>query len=150
VCDEWSAEADRTYASRAAFLGKMRGYLARCAGLLHALDYAAEPPGQAMGEVITRAVMERAVILCRYFICQFDVLAPQVGGGDLPHWVVKIVNYAQSTDTGIVTHRDLVLKKWAANGGEARQMLERLVNDYGVGKLIRAVRKDQTHWQLGR
>lgn len=148
VCDEWSAEADRTYASRSAFLGKMRGYLARSAGLLHALDYAADPPGQAMGELISREVMERAVILCRFFICQFDVLAPQVGGGDLPHWVVKIVNYAATTENGIVTHRDLVLKKWAANGAEARQMLERLVSDYGVGKLVRAVRKDQTHWQL--
>ena len=148
VCDEWSLEADRTYASRAAFLGKMRGYLARSAGLLHALDYAADPPGHAMGETISREVMERAVILCRYFLCQFDVLAPQVGGGDLPHWVVRIVNYAQSNETGIVTHRDLVIKKWAKSGAEARQMLERLVSDYGVGKLVQAVRKDQTRWQL--
>lgn len=148
VCDEWSLEADRTYASRAAFLGKMRGYLARSAGLLHALDYAADPPGHAMGDTISREVMERAVILCRYFLCQFDVLAPQVGGGDLPHWVVRIVNYAQSNETGIVTHRDLVIKKWAKSGAEARQMLERLVSDYGVGKLVQAVRKDQTRWQL--
>lgn len=154
VCDEWSAEADATYASRSAFLGKMRGYLARSAGLLHALDYAsaalsstafAEP----MSEVITRGVMERAVILCRYFICQFDVLAPQVGGGDLPNWVVKIVSLAQTNGTGIVTHRDLVLKKWASSGGEARQMLERLVSDYGVGRLVTAVRRDQTRWELG-
>lgn len=148
VCDEWSSEADATYASRAAFLGKMRGYLARTAGLLHALDYAADPPGHAMGETIDRAVMERAVILCRFFICQFDVLAPQVGGGDLPHWVVKIVTFAQSNESGIVTHRDLVLKKWASNGGEARQMLERLVSDYGVGRLVNAVRRDQIRWQL--
>jgi hypothetical protein len=126
----------------------MRGYLARSAGLLHALDYAADPPGHAMGETISREVMERAVILCRYFLCQFDVLAPQVGGGDLPHWVVRIVNYAQSNETGIVTHRDLVIKKWAKSGAEARQMLERLVSDYGVGKLVQAVRKDQTRWQL--
>jgi hypothetical protein len=148
VCDEWSSEADATYASRAAFLGKMRGYLARTAGLLHALDYAADPPGQAMSEVIERDVMERAVILCRFFICQFDVLAPQVGGGDLPSWVVKIVTLAQTNGTGIVTHRDLVLKKWASSGGEARQMLERLVSDYGVGRLVHAVRRDQTRWQL--
>lgn len=148
VCDEWSSEADTTYASRAAFLGKMRGYLARTAGLLHALDYAADPPGQAMSETIDRSIMERAVILCRFFICQFDVLAPQVGGGDLPNWVVKIVTLAQSTESGIVTHRDLVLKKWAKTGGEARQMLERLVSEYGVGRLVNAVRRDQIRWQL--
>lgn len=146
VCDEWSSEADATYASRAAFLGKMRGYLARTAGLLHALDYAADPPGESMDEVISRSVMERAVILCRYFICQFDVLAPQVGGGDLPHWVVKIVNLAETNGTGVVTHRDLVLKKWAKTGAEARQMLERLVSDYGVGRLVNAVRRDQIRW----
>jgi hypothetical protein len=149
TCDEWSAEADVTYASRAAFLGKMRGYLARTAGLLHALDYAAGGPTEAMPEVIQRDVMERAVVLCRYFICQFDVLAPQVGGGDLPPWVVRIVSYAQGTDDGIVTHRDLVLKKWAKDGAEARHMLDRLVSDYGVGRLIKAVRRDQTRWQLG-
>lgn len=148
VCDEWSMEADHTYASRSAFLGKMRGYLARTAGLLHALDYAADPPGCDMGDTITRDVMERAVVLCRFFICQFDVLAPQVGGGDLPAWVVKIVNYAKTNESGIVTHRDLVLKKWAANGGEARQMLDRLTHEFGVGQLVRAVRKDQTHWRL--
>jgi hypothetical protein len=101
-----------------------------------------------MGEVISRNVMERAVILCRYFICQFDVLAPQVGGGDLPNWVVKIVSLAQTNGTGVVTHRDLVLKKWANSGGEARQMLERLVSDYGVGRLVTAVRRDQTRWEL--
>jgi hypothetical protein len=124
----------------------MRGYLARTAGLLHALDYAAEAPGEPMGDVIDRAVMERAVILCRYFICQFDVLAPQVGGGDLPHWVVKIVNFAETNGTGVVTHRDLVIKKWAKNGAEARGMLERLVSDYGVGRLVNAVRRDQIRW----
>lgn len=149
TCDEWSAEADVTYASRAAFLGKMRGYLARTAGLLHALDYAASGPTEAMPEHISRSVMERAVVLCRYFICQFDVLAPQVGGGDLPRWVVRIVGLAESNGTGVVTHRDLVLKKWAKDGSEARQMLERLVSDYGVGKLVRAVRRDQVRWQLG-
>ena len=149
VCDEWSVEADLTYASRSAFLGKMRGYLARTAGLLFALDYAAEAPGEAMGDLITRDVMERAVILCRYFICQFDVLAPQVGGGDLPHWVVKIVRLAEDNGAGVVTHRDLVIKKWAKNGGEARQMLERLVSDYGVGRLVHAVRRDQVRWELG-
>lgn len=150
VCDEWSVEADLTYASRSAFLGKMRGYLARTAGLIHALDYAADPPGEAMSELITRNVMERAVILCRFFICQFDVLAPQVGGGDLPHWVVKIVRFAEDNGTGTVTHRDLVLKKWANSGGEARQMLERLVTDYGVGRLVHAVRRDQVRWELSR
>ena len=36
-----------------------------------------------------------------------------------------------------------------SSGGEARQMLERLVSDYGVGRLVTAVRRDQTRWELG-
>ena len=148
TCDDWSAEADRTYASRSAFLGKLRGYLARTAALLHALDHAASHPTEALSPVVPRSVMERAVVLCRYFLAQFDVLAPQVGGGDLPHWVVRIVAYAQTTEDGIVTHRDLVIRKWASTGNEARTMLERLVTDYGVGRLIKAIRRDQIRWQL--
>jgi hypothetical protein len=149
VCDDWSQEADHTYSSRAAFLGKMRGYLARVAGLLHVLDYAIEEPDGPLDPEITREVMERAVVLCKYFICQFDVLAPQVGGGDLPAWVVKIVRFAEENGTGVVTHRDLVLKKWARNGDEARGMLSSLVDEYGVGRLVRQVRKDQVRWELG-
>lgn len=147
VCNEWSAEADTTYASRSAFLGKMRGTLARVAGLLYALDYAAEEPEAPLGNEIPLEVMRRAVILCRYFVCQFDVLVPQVGGSDLPDWVVKIVEFAKKNGTGEVTHRDVLRKRWATGSEEAKRMLQALVEQYGVGTLIRAVRKDQVRWR---
>ena len=69
----------------------MRGYSVRLAGLIHALDYAErikEPTGGSLSNIdreIPGEVMQRALVLAHYFINQFDVLAPQVGGNeDLP------------------------------------------------------------------
>lgn len=149
TADEWSREADVTYSSRSAFLGKLRGYLVRLAGLIHALDYAAEAPEEEMPEFIRRDVMERAVVLAKFFLCQFDVLAPQVGGSDLPAWVVKITNLAKGREDRSVTHRDVLLRKWAATADEARGMLSSLVSDFGVGRMVKSTRKDQVRWELG-
>lgn len=150
TCDGYSREADRTYASRAAFLGKLRGYLARFAGLLHALDHVTyDGLMDQINRTIPLSVMERAVILTQFFLNQFDVLAPQVGSGDLPGWVVKIVELSKTRETGRVTARDIVTNRWAATSPEARKMLQTLVTDYGLGRLLRTPRKDQTWWDSG-
>jgi len=156
--DQWTRETDKTYAARAAFLGKLRGYAARFAGLLHALDYAQRnltakgEPGalmDAIPTVIEAGVMERALILCRFFLAQFDVLAPQVGGNeDLPAWVVKVVELAQSREDRKVTNSDLRRRKWGESQRERKRMLESLVKEYGLGKLVEAPRMNQTWWQL--
>lgn len=151
VCDDWSSQAEDTYAARAAFIGKLRGYLARFAALLLALDRACELDLEevwAEKPVIDRQLMERAVLLTKFFLCQFDVLAPQVGGGDIPGWVAKVVSFGETVETKRVTARDLVRKKWAENSAEAREMLQNLVHVYGVGKLVAGRRRDQTWWQL--
>lgn len=152
TADEFSYEAENTYASRAAFLGKLRGYLARFAGLLHALDHVAHDG--VMDQVdrqIPRSVMERAVILTRYFLNQFDVLAPEVGASDLPGWVVKILEFSKSetNKTGYVTPRDLIHRKWAKDSMDASNKLKKLVTDYGLGRLVKTPRKDQVWWEPG-
>ena len=104
-------EIDRTYAARAAFLGKMRGYTARFAGFLHALDYVNRlrgPNGSGalfqIDKKISADTMRRALLLSQFFINQFDVLAPQVGGNEeLPSWVVKIIELADSRPDKKVT-----------------------------------------------
>ena len=80
-CDKWSKEADETYAARSAFLGKMRGYTARFAGFIHALDYVERirhaSSGGALHQIpkeISGDVMRRALLLAQFFINQFDVL----------------------------------------------------------------------------
>ena len=87
---------DNTYAARAAFLGKLKGYTARFAGLLHALDYADRLEGQELMNGIDKeipgAVMQRAVVLAKYFLNQFDVRLRRWSGGHLAtDWVAKIV-----------------------------------------------------------
>lgn len=151
MANRFTEEAENTYASRSAFLMKMHGYLARSAGLLWALDHVCR--GNSMRTLgdqgpVTRDVMERAVLLCQFFLNQFDVLAPQVGGGDLPGWVVKIVEKAKTSETQRVTARELVRCKWAESGADAREKLEKLVNDYGLGRLVRTPRSDQVWWEM--
>ena len=97
---------------------------------------------------IPGAVMQRAVVLAKYFLNQFDVLAPQVGGGEVPDWVAKIVKLAQSKKDNRVTSRDLHAKKWGKDSAERRQMLVDLVEKYGVGRLLEAPRANQVWWQL--
>lgn len=150
--DEWTREMDNTYAARAAFLGKLKGYTARFAGLLHALDYADRLEGEELMNNIDKeipgAVMQRAVVLAKYFLNQFDVLAPQVGGGEVPDWVAKIVKLAQTKKDQRVTSRDLHAKKWGKDSAERRQMLVDLVEKYGVGRLLEVKRANQVWWQL--
>jgi len=154
-CDQWSAEANNTYAARSAFLGKMRGYAARFAGFIHALNHAqsiVEGGGgvmNMMSEEIPREVMEKALVLAQFFINQFDVLAPQVGGNeDLPGWVVKVVELAQSREDRRVTARDLRARKWGSDQRERKQMLLDLVSKYGMGRMVEAPRANQTWWEL--
>jgi hypothetical protein len=152
-CDRWSLEADRTYAARSAFIGKLRGYTARFAGFLHALDYASRlKAGETMltiSKEIPREVMERALVLSKFFLNQFDVLAPQVGGNeDLPGWVVKVVELAQSREDRRVTARDLRARKWGETMKERKEMLEAMVKEYGMGRLVTAPRANQVWWEL--
>ena len=154
-CDRWSKEADETYAARSAFLGKMRGYAARFAGFIHALDYVERIRHEEKKALhlipreISGDVMRRALLLAQFFINQFDVLAPQVGGNeDLPEWVVKVIDLAQSRGDGKVTVTDLRRKKWGEGQRDRKRMLESLVTDYGLGRMIAAPRANQTWWQL--
>ena len=153
-CDCWTREADETYAARSAFLGKMRGYTARFAGFLHALDTVNNIRGSggslwACDEEISGDVMRRALLLSHYFINQFDVLAPEVGGNDeLPDWVVKVIQLAESRKNRRVTATDMRKRKWGDNQKDRRKMLQSLVYDFGLGKLVKANRADQTWWEL--
>ena len=153
--NQWSRMVDDTYAARAAFLGKMRGYSVRFAGLIHALDYAErikEPTGGSLSTLdreVRGEVMQRALVLAHYFINQFDVLAPQVGGNeDLPEWVVKIVELAESREDRKVTATDLRKRKVGKDSSDRRKMLQSLVSEYGLGKIVQAPRMNQTWWQL--
>ena len=93
--------------------------------------------------------MARALTLSHFFINQFDVLAPQVGGNsDLPEWVVKIVDLAVSREDKKVTAADLRKRKWGKTLSERRKMLQSLVDEYGIGQMVEAKRLKQVWWVL--
>ena len=151
--DAWSREVTETYAARQAFLAKMRGYSVRFAGLLHAVDYAEriqEPTGGTMQNItreIPAEVMERALRLSQFFINQFDVLAPQVGGSsEVPQWVTKVLAMGRSQSH--VTARDLMRKKLAETSTEAKKLLGAMVTTYDKGRIIPAPRADQLWWAI--
>ena len=151
VADGFSEEAMATYGARAAFLGKLRGYFARFAGLLHLLDLAVwgdtltpEIPKEINGET-----MQRAAVLAQFFLNQFDVLAPEIGGSDLPGWVTKIISLAETDETGDITPRKVMRAKYASTSSEATEMLKSLVSDYGMGELKTGKRRDQIFWRKG-
>ena len=102
-----------------------------------------------MPELISAEVMGRGLTLAKFFLNQFDVLAPQVGGNeDLPSWVVKVVELAQSRESKRVTASDLRQRKWGEDARGRREMLVDLVRKYGMGKLVEAPRTNQVWWEL--
>ena len=149
-CDDWAREAMESDAPRAAFLLKMKSYLARLAGLLHALDYAErikEPHGGTLKNIdreIPGEVMERAVKLAEFFVDQYDVLSPQVGTSTIPPVVAKVIELGDRQEK--VTARDVLRRKWAADADAAKKLLLSLPNQYGRGRIIPAPRADQTWW----
>ncbi len=102
------------------------------------------PTMNGVSRMITGETMQRAIRLGHYFLNQFDTLAPKVGMGDLPGWVVRVLELGQQE--GKVSNRDLLRRKWAKDANEARQMLVAMVQKYGAGRLLPAPRKDQTWW----
>ncbi len=96
---------------------------------------------------ISGDTMRRALTLARFFVDQFDVLAPQVGGNaDLPPVVAKVLELGEQQNT--VTTRDLQRRKWASDSKEAKALLCSMVKTYKRGRLIPAPRADQVWWSL--
>ena len=68
---QWSDLEMQSSPARASFLGKLRGYSVRLAGILHLIN------NGGVGD-IDQPTAEVAVRLCKFFLAQFDQLMPQV------------------------------------------------------------------------
>ena len=132
--DWFSREADSCGGIRSPYLGKLRGYMVRFAGWIHAIEYASRisEVGGIMNNIdqqISPETMERAARMARFFLNSFDTLAPQVGVSDVPAPVAKILQLGARQDK--VTARDVVRRKLANDAQGAKDLLVSLVNDYG-------------------
>jgi hypothetical protein len=164
--EAWAQEQLCSPPGRAAFMGKLRGYSVRLAGLLALLDVACDAiPSRVQltgmeqlhshgnGWCMTAAAdhVARAIRLCLFFLAQFDALQSEIGHGELPAEVAQLV--ARARDHGEpVSVRQVV--KWKlphrdATSAEATSWLrDVVVGTYAIGQMGTGQRRDQTIWRL--
>lgn len=125
----WAAAEGDSAPSRAAFLGKLRGYSVRIAGLLHLLD-------ERHDLCIAMPTAITAVKLCEFFLAQFDQLCPQIQqGGDVSTVEAKFLAKVRDRDLKQVTARDLQGWKLLGRKCHAKQCRQFLANlaEEGIG-----------------
>lgn len=149
----WEYEKQDCDAAQAAFIGKLRGYSVRIAGVLHLLDLATDqgdPFNSAMLQLgdglIPAAAMQRAILLCQFCLGQWQQLQAELGHGDVPATVTKLLSKAQGL--AAVTPRDVC--RWHLLGrntktAEAVAFLHDVAQQWGCGS-IRAGKRGGIHW----
>lgn len=129
--DRWSDMEVNTSAARASFIGKLRGYSVRIAGILHLIN---TPVGD-----IDQHTAEVAVRLCDFFLAQFDQLMPQVSDvGEVDTNTARFLQKVKDRDLKEVRVRDL--QRWNILGKgvkskECEQFLRNLAAS-GQGEFI--------------
>jgi hypothetical protein len=125
----WAAAEGDTAPSRAAFLGKLRGYSVRIAGLLHLMD-------ERHDLCIAMPTAITAVKLCEFFLAQFDQLCPQIQqGGDVSTAVARFLARVRDRDLKQVSARDLQNWKLLGRKSPAKKCRAFLANlaQEGIG-----------------
>jgi hypothetical protein len=143
VWNQWEAERPDLDPSETAFVGKLRGYSTRVAGVLHLLDLAVAQDGEtgalATGDrLIPMEAMERSIRLCRYCRSQWQHLQAEMGLSNMPAPVAKFIAKAERVGWVTVTPRDLI--KWKIIGrstttAEAVAFLKDVAGRWGHGAI---------------
>ena len=122
----WETAASAN-AAEAAFLGKMRGYSVRLAGLLHILDCSVA--GNEWNDVveIPEICMDRAFMLVNYFIKQWRQVHAELGHSSLPKPLVKLLRKVDAGHRQVST-RDAL--RWKICGSKSTAVkVEGFFND---------------------
>ncbi len=145
----WADDARQSSPARAAFLGKLRGYSVRIAGILHALDCA--DAGNAWPLEIGHGAMDRALVVATYYLAQFDALTNDMGAGDLPPDVAAFQRKVK--DGGLEEVTLAVVRRWKLWGRASRSkeevlsFLREVANTYGFGEVVQGARSDSWTWR---
>lgn len=137
VHDQLVEDAEGSAPVRQVFIGKLRGYLWRFAGLLSVVDRAWSLADRGEGQPFYGVTLEqakRAERLTHYFLGQFDRLAPLMGQTSLPEWVPRLQAYGERHPSGL-TPRDYSRSQRGLTCKEARHRLRTMVEVYGFGEL---------------
>jgi hypothetical protein len=150
--NEWELQKQDVGSGEAAFLGKLRGYSVRIAGLLHLLDIAYEHADDhslilpLVDDTVPVVAMERALLLCRFCHKQWQQLQTEIGHGAVPAVVAKFITRAQGLP--IVTSRDVV--RWKILGrntpsADAAAFLREVADRWGYGQ-VRTGQRGGVDW----
>lgn len=167
IWEQWAIEsAGSSNPARSAFLGKLRGYSVRLAGLLFLLELA-EAAAQARKALSTfcqvddltatwyvevpAASMVAALEICNYYLHQFDAIQTEMGSGDLNEQVARFLRKVTESGKTSVTPRDVltwrVFGRKTASTTDALRFLRQLVETYGHGVMAPGRRKGSMVWQ---
>lgn len=144
----WADDARQSSPARAAFLGKLRGYSVRIAGILHTLDCAVSNGWPAE---ITARTMDRALLVASYYLAQFDTLAADMGAGEVPADVAMFQR--KVNDAGRVEVTLAEVRRWRLwgrenrNKGEVLSFLREVASTYGFGEVVQGTRSDSWVWR---
>jgi hypothetical protein len=165
--EAWAAEAARSSnPARAAFLGKLRGYSVRIAGLLFLLELAeasaqsktrlssfctSDPTTASWYVDVPAACMASALTLAQFYLQQFDAIQAEMGSGELSAQVARFLRLVAESGKTTVSPRDVitwrVFGRNKANTIDALRFLRQLVEVYGHGAIVPGRRKGSMVWQ---
>jgi hypothetical protein len=141
VWNQWEAERPDLDFAESAFMGKLRGYSIRVAGILHLMDLGVAQAGETgvldTGDrMIPMAAMERSIRLCRYCRGQWQQLQAEMGHSSMPPAVAKFIQKVAVANWKVVTPRDLIKSKIIGRNtttAEAVDFLKMVAGRWGLG-----------------
>jgi len=148
--NQWALESLECDANEAAFLGKLRGYSVRIAGILHLLDIAIANAGSTEGllldlgdTMVPADAMVRAIRLCKFCRRQWQQLQTELGHGGIPKDVAKLLKKVKAADLFTVSPRDVI--SWRLLGrstrtAEAAAFLQDTAETWAIGTISRGRR----------
>lgn len=153
VWNAWEAERPELDFAESAFVGKLRGYSIRVAGVLHLIDLAvAQASEKGMLDTGDRMVpvqaMERAIRLCRYCRGQWQQLQTELGLTDIPAVVAKFIAKAKVAGWVTIAPRDVIKSKIIGRNtttAEASAFLTDVAERWGHGT-VRPGRRGGIQW----
>lgn len=165
--ERWAADAaTASNPARAAFLGKLRGYSVRIAGLLYLLEVA-EASVQSKVHFsrfcstdsitgtwyvdLPAASMSSALALSEFYLQQFDAIQAEMGSGELSAQLARFLRLVAESGKATVSPRDVitwrVFGRTKANTIDALRFLRQVVEIYGHGAMVPGRRKGSMVWQ---
>jgi hypothetical protein len=165
--ERWAADAaTASNPARAAFLGKLRGYSVRIAGLLYLLEVAEASVQSKVhfnrfcsSDSITgswyvdlpAASMSSALALSEFYLHQFDAIQAEMGSGELSAQLARFLRLVAESGKATVSPRDVitwrVFGRTKANTIDALRFLRQVVEIYGHGAMVPGRRKGSMVWQ---